>query len=222
VRRELLERDVITHTDSYDAFPAATVAPAPPARPAAGTMSRTRATLALLGVIATLGALWRQSDRYRDDPYGLARPPFKLEAKAWRSVLTVAATTERSCPASVPVVALYVNASCPHCRAELRRWANLLGSGAPQVACIGVAVVAAPSRTPGTTDWVPPELLPMLLWDHDGTVAGALQVRLVPVTAYVTRSGVVVERVIGEASEQSTLPRLDRLHQTSNDGRGAP
>lgn len=219
---DLLECDVIAQTRARDAVPATTVAPALPARPAAGAKSRTRATLALLAVTAALGTLWLQSGRYRDDPYGLARPPFKLEAKAWRSVLTVAATTERSCPASVPVVALYVNASCPHCRAELRRWANLVRSGAPQVACIGVAVVAAPSRTPGTTDWVPRELLPMLLWDHDGTVAGALQVRLVPVTAYVTRNAVVVARVIGEATEQSTLLRLDRLHQTSNDGRGAP
>jgi hypothetical protein len=185
-------------------------------------MSRTRATLALLAIIAALVALWRQSGRYRDDPYGLARPPFTLEGKAWRTVLTAASTKERSCPASVPVVALYVNASCPHCRAELLRWANLLRSGAPRVACIGIAVVAAPSRTQGATDWVPPELVPMLVWDHDGTVAAALQVRLVPVTAYVTKNAVVVARVVGEASEQSTLVRLDRLHQTSNDGRGAP
>jgi hypothetical protein len=222
VRGDLLECDVITNTRANDAVPATTVAPALPARPAVGARSRTRATVGLLAVIAALGTLWSQSSRYLDDPYGLARPPFKLEPKAWRSVLMVAATAEKSCPASVPVVMLYVNASCPHCREELRRWSSLLRSGAPQAACIGFAVVAASSRTQTRTDWIPRELVPQLLWDHDGTVAKALQVRLVPVTAYVTRNAEVIARVIGEASEQSTLVRLDRLNQTSKDGRGAP
>jgi hypothetical protein len=209
--------DAITDTTAA----ASPVAPAMPARPAR-TVSRVRPAVALLALIALLGTLWSQSGRFRDDPYGLAKPPFKLEAAAWRSVLTVAATAEKSCPPSVPVVTLYVSASCRHCRAELQRWSNLLRSGVPQVKCIGFAVVATPPASQATTEWMPPELVPMLLWDHDRTIANALRVSLVPVTAYTTAKGVVVARAVGEASQQSTLLRLDDLRRAANDARGAP
>jgi hypothetical protein len=61
----------------------------------------------------------------------------------------------------------------------------------------------------------------MLLWDHDGTVARALNVRLVPLAAYVTRQGVAVSRVVGEASDSLTRRHLLELHRISN-GDGGP
>jgi hypothetical protein len=197
------------------------VAPAFPARPRVRASSRTRATVALLAMIAALGAFWSQSYRYKDDPHGLARPPFSLAPGAWRSILAVAATTNALCPRPLPLVVLYVSASCPHCRAELRRWSHLLQS-APQADCIAFAVVAAPSTDQAPTGWIPSRLARTLMWDRDGRVARALQVRLVPVTAYVTPQGVAVARVVGEVSEQSALQQVHALLRASNDHRGAP
>jgi hypothetical protein len=171
---------------------------------------------------AVLGTFWSQAGHYRDDPYGLAKPPFTLDPAAWRSVLLVAATKDASCPASVPIVVLYVSASCPHCQAELQRWSTLLHDRAPQARCIGFAVAATPGAGSANLGWVPRELLATLLWDHDATVAHALQARLVPLTAYVTKNGVVVARTVGETSPHSVLSHLDELRRASNSNRGAP
>ena len=191
-------------------------APDSRARPAIGVGARGLAAMTVVACMASLGGLGSLAWNHRIDLRSLETPPFKLGDAAWRSVLTVAATSDRSCPPSVPVVIIYVDRSCGHCRAELERWAERFRGGAERLPCVGVAVVAVPGADSASSPWLPPELLPMLFWDRDHTVARALSVRLVPLAAYVTASGVVNARVAGEASEESTLAHLDALRRASD------
>jgi hypothetical protein len=207
---------------SVSITPESTTAAAPvtPARPAVGARLRVPAAAALAACLVSLAGFGRYEWRHRPVAAALDTAPFKIGDAAWRSVLTVATTTESSCPPSVPVVIVYVSKSCLHCRAELERWANLVRTGAPQLSCIGLAIVAAPARSAALADWLPRELAPALLWDHDGTVARTLDVRLVPLAAFVTSTGVVTARTVGEASEASTSGRLAELRRISGARRG--
>ena len=214
-RGDLTTTSIIDDSGSPIAAP-----PTSPARSAIGVRSRARAAGVILASCASLGLLASYAWRHRVEASGLDASPFKIENAAWRSVLTVAATREPSCPPSIPVVILYVSGSCIHCQAELGRWANLVRSGAPQLSCVGVAVVAAPSRAISLPHWLPTELASTLLWDHDGAVARGLDVRLVPLAAYVTRKGIVIAKVVGEASEESTGRHLADLRRTSDASRG--
>lgn len=211
--------DVIADQEIDEASHPTAAAPVPSARPAIG--ARIRATAVLVVCVGSLAALCSFAWNHRVDASSFDARPVKIDETAWRSVLTVAATAKRGCPPSVPVVVLYVSRSCPHCLAELERWAALVGTGGPEIACTGLAVVAVPNRGSSSTEWLPPELASMLLWDHDGTVARALNVRLVPLAAYVTRQGVAVSRVVGEASDSLTRRHLLELHRISN-GDGGP
>jgi hypothetical protein len=197
------------------------VAPDSPARPAFDVRIRTRAAVALLACVASLGSLGSYAWLHRVGASELEAPPFKIDDAAWRSVLTVAATKEPSCPPSAPLVILYVSGSCFHCQAEIMRWSNLIRSGTPEMRCIGLAVVAAPRKANSPPHWLPAELTSRLLWDHDGTVARVLHVRLVPLAAYVTSTGVVITRVVGEASnEETTIRHLLDLRQISDADKG--
>jgi hypothetical protein len=163
---------------------------------------------------AALAALSSFAWGHRVDPTELAQRTFKLPAPVWRSVLSVTETTNRACPASVPVVVLYVSSTCQHCKEELRRWASLVRTRATELGCVGLVVAATPGSAAVSTDWVPPELTPMLLWDHDRAVAHALDVRMVPLAAFVTSKGVVVSRAVGEVSESITAKHLADLRRT--------
>jgi len=193
-------------------------ASAAPARPAIDTRSRGRATLGFVACLIALGSFGTWEWRHRAEVDRTA-PPFKLADIAWRSVLTVAATTDPTCPASIPIVILYVKGSCLHCRAELRRWSNLIRAGGPST-CVGLAVAAAPERPETLAAWLPPSLGATLLWDHDRTVARALDVRLVPLAAYVTRDGVVISTVVGESSESLSARHLAELHAVADTSGG--
>jgi hypothetical protein len=81
-------------------------------------------------------------------------------------------------------------------------------------------VVTAPAGDATTPDWLPQELRSTLLWDHDAAVAHALDVRFVPLAAYVTESGVTIARVVGETSDSSTALHLSELRRISNGERG--
>jgi hypothetical protein len=170
-----------------------------------------------MGLVALCGYAWR----HRVDLSDFERHPYAIQAAAWRSVLTVAATPERACPPSVPVVVIYVSRSCPHCQSELRRWSTLVRDDAPESHCIGLAIVAAPGKSSTSSDWLPRELASLLLWDHDGAIARALDVRLVPLAAYVTGKGIEVSRVVGEASESVTTQHLIDLRRISGGDGGA-
>jgi hypothetical protein len=165
---------------------------------------------------AALAALSSFAWGHRVDPTELAQRTFKLPAPVWRSVLGVTETTTRSCPPSVPIVVLYVSSTCEHCREELRRWASLVRTHAAALDCVGLAVAATPASAATTAAWMPPELAPMLLWDHDRTIAHALDVRMIPLAAYVTRKGVVVSRAVGEISESLTAKHLADLRTASS------
>lgn len=196
-------------------------APGLPARPAFGGRIRARAAVAFVVCLTALGSLGSYAWRHRIQAAGLDASPFRIDVAAWRSVLTVAAARNPSCPPAVPVVILYVSGSCVHCRAELGRWSHLVRAGKEELRCTGLAVVAAPNSSASPAAWLPTELAATLLWDHDGAVARALHVRLVPLAAYVTSAGIVIAKVAGETSEASTSRHLVDLRRISDAGTGA-
>ena len=204
------------HTDHDAASVAA--APERPARRAIGAKSRAAAVF--VTCLVTIAAFGSYALRHQMAGRAVDTTRLKLPPSAWRSLLTVTATAQRTCPASVPVVALYVSRKCPHCMAELERWAALVRTDAPEMRCTGIAVVAAPQAAGSSNDWLPPELSAMLLWDHDAALAHALDVRFVPFAAYVTSRGLTVARVVGETSESSTAQHLLALRRLSNEERG--
>jgi hypothetical protein len=223
VRQHLRRRSIVTTGIDIDDPGAPKVgASARPARPALGARLRGRAAVAMFACVASLGTLGSYAWRHRIMASGLDAPPFRIADAAWRPVLSVAAKMERSCPPSVPVAILYVSGSCIHCRAELVRWSNLVRAGTPQLSCMGLAVVAVPDRSASPPSWLPTELASRLLWDHDGTIGRALGARLVPLAAYVTGTGVVIERVVGETSEATTLRHLADLRRVSGANGGDP
>jgi hypothetical protein len=193
-------------------------APERPARLAIGP--RHRAALVLLSCVVAISAFGLYARRHQMIGRAVDTARVQIPPSAWRSLLTVTATADRTCPPSVPLVVLYVSRTCPHCMAELDRWAALVRSDAPAMTCTGIAVVAAPAGGDSRTDWVPAELSAMLLWDHDAAVAHALDVRFVPLAAYVTSKGLTVTRVVGETSESSTAQHLIELRRLSNEERG--
>ena len=219
MRLVLHQRGDVTAGDRSDRIaPPVAAAPERSARLAIG--ARYRAALVMLFSVAALTALGSFGRRHQIAGRAVDTTRVVLPPQVWRSLLTVTATTERTCPQSVPVVVLYVSRTCPHCMAELDRWAALVRTRAPEVACTGIAVVAAPGGDNPPTDWVPHELTSMLLWDHDAAVAHTLDVRFVPVAAYITSDGVAVTRVVGETSESATALHLVDLRRISTDERG--
>ena len=87
--------------------------------------------------------------------------------------------------------------------------------------CTGLAVVAAPGNATTPASWLPAALASTLVVDNDGAVARALSVRLVPLAAYVTSTGVVIAKVAGETSEATTSRHLADLRSISHAGTGA-
>jgi hypothetical protein len=194
-------------------------APGFPARPALRGRFRARAAIAFIACLSALGSVGSYAWHHRVQAAGLDTSPFEIDLAAWRTVQAVTAGDPR-CPRSVPVVILYVSGSCVHCRAELARWSGLVRSADGAMSCIGLAVAAAPGNATAPATWFPAELDRTLLWDHDRTIARALNVRLVPLAAYVTSAGIVIARVAGEADEASTIRRLADLRRSSAAGRG--
>jgi hypothetical protein len=178
------------------------------------------ASAALVACAALIAGLGSYAWRHRPPSNGIETAPVALRPADWRAVLTVAATGERSCPPSVPVVVLYVSSTCPHCLAEFGRWRRLMATGQRESSCIGFAIVAAPVRGTAGTEWLPRELTPVLLWDHDGTIARSLDVRMVPLAAYVTRNGIALSRVAGETADSAKLQQLARLRAASTSATG--
>lgn len=186
------------------------VAPAGRARRSAAGRMRALAVVLLAGAAAAASSLGWFAWRHRLAPAVRDRSPFPLDQNVWNSIRTVAREPRVPCTPPVPVAALYVSRSCTHCEAELRRWAAMIRSGAPEFNCVAVAVVAPYADRSGD-EWLPGELSQSLLWDRDGTVARALDARLVPLAAFVTSAGVVHARAVGESSESATLERLRSL-----------
>ncbi len=194
----------------------------PPARPASRVSTRSRAVGALLVGVALLGSLGSFAWRHRVDPSGPVPIPFRIAERAWRSVLTAAVTADRACPASGPLVVLYVSASCPHCIAELQRWSTLIRTQAAPLGCIGITIVAAPNRANASRAWLPGDFESALVWDHDHDIAKTLEVRLVPLAVFVTGNGLVISKTVGEASNEETARRLGELRRVSGPTQGDP
>ncbi|MFI5233507.1 MAG: hypothetical protein ACHQSE_13440 [Gemmatimonadales bacterium] len=194
----------------------AAAAPERSARRAAGRGARACAAALLVAVACS--AAWLGSFAWRHRVAGAARDtaPFALTDSVWRSVRTVARASGTSCPPRVPVAVLYVSRSCVHCEAELERWAGLVRRRAPELTCVAVAVVAPLAERSTANAWPVAELAAALLWDRDGSIARALDARLVPVAAFVTSAGVVSARSVGESSESATLDRLRSLRRLSD------
>ena len=194
----------------------AAAAPDVSARRAAGIRTRSLAAAMLLAMVAGAGSLGAYTWRHRVAPLMHDPSPFPLGDAVWRSVRSVARTSGTSCPSRLAVAVLYVSRSCVHCEAELRRWAGLVRSGAPEIACVAIAVVAPHAGTSPANDWLPAELANALLWDRDGLIARALDARLVPLAAFVTPAGIVRVRAVGESSAAATLERFRTVRWLSN------
>jgi hypothetical protein len=190
------------------------------ARRAIGARTRAVAGAVAVGIVAAIGSFGTYTWRHRIEPGALDAAPLKLGDAVWRSVLAVARAPGQPCPPSTPVAILYVSRTCVHCEAELERWAQLVRRGAPQLTCVGIAVVAPFAETASANDWLPSELAPMLLWDRGGSIARMLDARLVPLVAFTTGAGVVTARSVGESSEAATLQRLVELRRASETEHG--
>jgi len=197
----------------------AAAAPEGPARRAVAGPLRALAGALLIGATAAAASLGWFTWRHRVASAMQVRVPYPLGDAVWKTVQAGARTSTTRCPPPVPVAVLYVSRSCAHCEAELSRWAGLIRHGSPQLSCVAIAVVA-PYAGPVADPWLPTELARSLLWDRDGSIARALDARLVPVAAFVTGAGVVRERAVGEASEVATLERLKSLRWFANIERG--
>ncbi len=195
-------------------------APESSARRAIGVRPCILAGAVVIASVAAIGWLGTYAWRHRIEPGALSAAPLKLGDAVWRSVLGVARAPGQPCPPSTPVAILYVSRTCVHCEAELERWAQLVRTGAPQLSCVGIAVVAPFAQTAQANDWLPPELAPMLLWDRDGSIARTLDARLVPLVAFTTGAGVVTARSVGESTETATLQRLVELRRASDTEHG--
>jgi hypothetical protein len=218
--RDNLRGGVVTaRTNTSRAETVAAAAP-DPARPAVTVSGRTRAIAVMIASVGALATLGSFALRHRGDAGALVPPPFQLKEPTWRAVLTVASVSNRSCPASAPIVLLYVSSTCAHCKVELERWSKLVRTQSPRLSCIGIAVIASPNGATPSASWLPAELSPSLLWDHDHDIARELGVRLVPLAAFVTPKGVVTSESVGEASEESTDRRLEELRQVANTSNG--
>jgi hypothetical protein len=197
-------------------------APELSARRAIGVRPRALAGMVLVACVAAVGWFGTYAWQHRIEPGAVGAAPLKLGDALWRSVVTAARAPGQPCPPRTPVAILYVSRSCVHCEAELERWAHLVRNGAPQLACIGLAIVAPFASTAHTNNWLPPELAPMLLWDRDGSIGRTLDARLVPLLAMVTSTGVVIARSVGESTEAATLQRLVELRRASDTEQGRP
>jgi hypothetical protein len=206
----------VTPAPDFEVSPQAAAAPERSARRAAGRATRASAVALLIAVIASAGWLGAFAWRHRLADAARDTAPFALGDSAWRSIRTGAKASGESCPPHVPVAVMYVSRSCVHCEAELERWAGLVRRHAPELECIAVAVAAPFAQRSAANDWPPAELAPVLIWDRDGSIARALDARLVPVAAFVTSAGVVSVRSVGESSEAATLDRLRILRRLSN------
>ncbi|MGH7653386.1 MAG: hypothetical protein ACREN6_01865, partial [Gemmatimonadaceae bacterium] len=215
LRVDMHRRGDVTTKPDFQESPQAAAAPERSARRAAGRAARMAAAALLIAVAGS--AAWLASFTWRHRVADAARDtaPFALSDSAWRLIRTVAKANGESCPPRVPVAVLYVSRSCVHCEAELERWAGLVRQRAGALACVGVAVVAPFAQRAGANDWPPAELAPVLLWDRDGSIGRALDARLVPVAAFVTSTGVVSVRSVGESSEAATLDRFRSLRSLS-------
>ena len=190
------------------------------ARPASEAARGARAAVAFVACVAAAGWLAAYAWRHRPLAAELDAAPYALDDAAWRSVRAIASPSSRSCPRAVSVVILYVTRSCVHCRAELARWSSLVRAKSAALRCTALAVVTAPDQAAAPAHWLPAELVPALLLDHDGVVARALNVRLVPLAAYVTGVGVVIAKVVGETSVEATTRRLADLDRIALAGTG--
>lgn len=193
----------------------AAAAPAKLARRAAAGRAHLLAGLLVACVAAGGGWLTVFAWRHRVASSLRDRSPFALEDTVWRTVKAAARVSGRRCPPNVPVAVLYVSRSCVHCEAELARWGQLVRDGAPEVACVAIAVVAPYAKSSPAGVWLPPELSNRLKWDRDGAIGRAVDARLVPVVVFVTSTGVVRARTVGESSEAATLERLRTLRSLS-------
>lgn len=191
--------------------PSASAAPDVSARREARPRVRALAGALLVGAAVVAGSFGRYAWRHRIEAAARVTVPFALSDTVWRAVRSAAHTAGTSCPPHAPVAILYVSRSCAHCKAELLRWAGLMHNGAPEMDCVSIAVVAPFAELSPADTWLPTGMERTLLWDRDGSIARALDARLVPVAAFVSSAGVVRVRVIGESSEAATLERMRTL-----------
>lgn len=116
---------------------------------------------------------------------------------------------------SARLVVLYVSWTCPHCDAEMRRWAALLER--KTWPGLELRIVAGDPPPPGRR--LPRSLRGKVFVDADRSVARVLGASAVPTTAFVL-GGMVLRRVRGETSLSEIRRRVESLlHAEAPNGR---
>ncbi len=173
-------------------------------KPAVSPGRRAAGAAVLLALVAT-GALAFAAARHHREGAPL-RAPFPFPRGAARSPEASGWLHAGARPG--PAIVVYVSRTCPHCHAELERWASLAGTepGLLRAVDFTVVVAGAPTGTIGTL--VPAVPGSRLLFDPDGRLGRALHLRYVPYVLYVDAAGIVRRTRSGEVPRDSIRREL--------------
>lgn len=114
-------------------------------------------------------------------------------------------------PAGLPQVVLYVSPTCSHCHEELDEW-NRLALARPGLATrVAIVIVTSAPALGSDTSFIPAGLRHRRIWDRDRRISRALNVRAVPASAYLSRTGVVRHIHVGRSRLTPISQRLEAL-----------
>ncbi len=168
--------------------------------------------LALLAAVAA-GLTWKaKSDALR----GRALKPHPTPYRLTSSVLELIAAPEEASQPSRPVsrALMFVSETCRHCRAELERWASVAIAYPQLFSEIEVVVITA---VPLNRKGIVPAALPHRhIYDKEGAIAAAVNVRVVPLVAFVSANGIVERVAVGQNSASQVVTWLANLNGDRN------
>jgi hypothetical protein len=109
---------------------------------------------------------------------------------------------------------MFVSETCKHCRAELERWASIAVAHPQLFSEMEVVVITA---VPLNREGIVPAALPHRhIHDNDGAIAAAVNVRVVPLIAFVSANGIVERVTVGQNSVSQIITWLANLNGDRN------
>lgn len=161
--------------------------------------------LALLAAAAATLAWEGRSGAHRARALKPHPTPYRLAPKVLE---LIAAPNEVLRPVSRAL--LFVSETCWHCRAELDRWTSIAIAHPQLFSAIEVVVITgAPLTRKG---FVPAELPHRHIYDREGAIAAAINVRVVPLVAFVSGDGVVSRVAAGQNAPSQIFTWLANLN----------
>jgi hypothetical protein len=105
---------------------------------------------------------------------------------------------------------MFVSETCRHCRAELERWASIAIAHPQLFSEIEVVVITA---VPLNRKGIVPAALPHRhIYDKGGAIAAAVNVRVVPLVALVSATGIVERVAVGQNYASQVIAWLANLN----------